>query len=147
MKKYNTYEELWSDFNNQESFQTEKAILEFTVELHKLMKLRNISKADLAKKIGSSPAYVTKVFRGNANFTIGSMIKLVNALDGKLSIHVTRKEENIRAWFRSIGEVSKDMQSWDAKPSEVIITRDTNANPSSEKIPVWDSSQLLEMSA
>ena len=48
----------------------------------------NLSYADLAEKIGTSAAYITKVFRGDANFTIESMAKLSRATGGKLHIRI-----------------------------------------------------------
>jgi transcriptional regulator with XRE-family HTH domain len=40
----------------------------------------------LAEKIGSSPAYVTKILRGETNFTLDSMVKIATALGCELTI-------------------------------------------------------------
>ena len=73
-----------------------KAKLSFTEELYALMAARVVSKAELARRIGSTPAYVIKVLRGDTNFTIDSMVRLVRAVDGQLSVHVARREERVR---------------------------------------------------
>lgn len=83
------------DAKRRDSYWSEKAILEFTSELHKLMLENGTTKKEMASIIGTSPAYITKVFRGNANFTIESMVKLTRALDGKLSIHVSHKDSTV----------------------------------------------------
>lgn len=83
------------DAKNRDSYWVEKAILEFTSELHKLMQENGITKKEMARVIGTSPAYITKIFSGNANFTIESMVKLTRALDGRLSIHVSHKDSKV----------------------------------------------------
>ena len=93
----------------RDSYWVGKAIQDFTEDLHALMESRGVSKADLAKRLDSSPAYVTKVLRGNTNFTIDSMVRLVRALDGELHIHVGRREDSVR-WFDVIGQRGTDVQ-------------------------------------
>lgn len=67
-----------------EEFQIELAILEFTSQLNRLMQEQKINKVELAKRLGTSPAYITKVFRGDANFTLRSMVKLARTVGGRL---------------------------------------------------------------
>jgi transcriptional regulator with XRE-family HTH domain len=66
-------------------------VVEFTEDLCRLMKEKNVSRADLAKKIGTSRAYVTKLLGGNANFTLATMVKLAFALDGAVHVHIADK--------------------------------------------------------
>jgi len=47
-----------------------------------------LSYADLAKKMGTSAAYISKVFRGDTNLTIESMVKLARATGGQLDARV-----------------------------------------------------------
>jgi transcriptional regulator with XRE-family HTH domain len=112
MKDYKSFSDLWTDLESSEQFQEEKSILEFSLQLHQLMEFRGITKKDLAESMGVSQAYITKVFKGNANFTIASMIKLVNAVNGKLTIHVTGKEEHNQRWFRVIDGNKQPVAQW-----------------------------------
>lgn len=112
MKEYNSFSDLWADLENTEQFQAEKSILEFSLQLYQLMESRGITKKDLAESMGVSQAYITKVFRGNANFTIASMVKLVSAVNGKLTIHVTGKEEHNQRWFRAIDGKKQPVPQW-----------------------------------
>lgn len=64
------------------------------------MKYREVTKKELAQRLGTSQAYITKIFRGNANFTLASMTKLVQALDGKINVQVLPKEEQVQQWFK-----------------------------------------------
>ncbi|MGM0412826.1 MAG: helix-turn-helix domain-containing protein [Pseudomonadota bacterium] len=80
-----------------------RATQEFTEDLHRLMQRRAISKAELARSLGSSPAYITKVLRGDANFTVRSMVRLARALDGRLVLHLEAEEDTVR-WFDILGK-------------------------------------------
>lgn len=81
----------------QDEFWTELAILEFTSQLSRLMQEQNISKVELARRLGTSPAYVTKVFRGDANFTMRSMVKLARILGGRFAPKVDAPEQPVAA--------------------------------------------------
>lgn len=119
---YKTFEEVWASVEKSDSYWAQQTILDFTIELHRLMKQRGMSKKSLAEKIGSSQAYVTKIFRGNANFTAETMTKLSRAVNGKLSIHITPNEEKITNWVRVIQSKSHSKPSpWLNLPQEEMI--------------------------
>ena len=67
-------------------------VVEFTEELCRLMEEKGISRAELAKRIGTSRAYVTKLLGGNANFTLATMVKLAFALGGAVHIHIADRQ-------------------------------------------------------
>ena len=117
MKKYKNFQEIWKELGSEPGFDAEKKKLEFTTMLYKLMKERNISKKELSKRLNTSQAYITKVFRGDANFTITTMTRLVAALDGELHIHVTPKEQRVTTWFKVIegrhNEQKQAVPAWD----------------------------------
>ena len=48
----------------------ERVLMEATEEMCLLMEQQGISKSELAKRMGVSPAYITKVLRGANNFTL-----------------------------------------------------------------------------
>lgn len=100
MTKYQSFTDVWAEVENDNTFWTEKNILDFTTKLFNLMEHRNISKKEWAERLGTSQAYITKIFRGNANFTMASMTKFVQSLDAKLEIQVVPKEENVTQWFK-----------------------------------------------
>jgi antitoxin component HigA of HigAB toxin-antitoxin module len=55
------------------AYQAEGASIHFTEDLDALMKSRGLTRTALAEKIGTSPAYVTKILRGDTIFTLDSM--------------------------------------------------------------------------
>ena len=50
------------------------------------MDSKGVTQAALAEKIGTSPAYISKVMRDDANFTLETMTKLAMAVDGKIKV-------------------------------------------------------------
>jgi DNA-binding phage protein len=82
----------------RDSYWVAKSSQDFTEGLFGLMEARGVTKAELARRIGSSPAYITKALRGDANFTLATMVRMVRALDGQLCLHVARREDRVR-WF------------------------------------------------
>ena len=131
MQEYNSFSNLWADLESDASFQAEKTILDFTLQLHQLMEQRKVSKKDLAEAIGTSQAYITKIFKGNANFTIATMTKLAHAIDGKITIHVTGKEEKNQQWFRVL-QGKKIMPRW--RCPEVSYQQTINENTEAERV-------------
>jgi len=93
-----SFKNLFAEAKKRDSYWVEHAILEFTSELYLLMKSKGVTKSELASLLGTSPAYITKVFRGNANFTIETMVKLTRALGGRFHTHVARDKSTV-FWF------------------------------------------------
>lgn len=106
MTTKSSFKSLIDQAKKRDSYWVGKAIHDFTEELVALMELRGVTKAELARRMNSSPAYVTKVLRGDTNFTIESMVRMVRALDGDFSLHVTRREDNVR-WYAAINPQSQ----------------------------------------
>ncbi len=107
-----SFKSLIETAKQRNSYWFETAKLEFSVELNRMFKRSGITQAELAHKIDSSPAYVTKVFRGDTNFTIETMVKLASAVDGELHILITPK--NITAkWFNELTSLSSEQRNND----------------------------------
>lgn len=71
-----------------DSYWVEEAKLNFSTSLETQRRSANLTYAAIAKKIGSSAAYITKVFRGDSNLTIETMVKLARSTGCKLEIRV-----------------------------------------------------------
>lgn len=121
MAEHQSFADLWTELENDNVFWTEKNILDFITKLSHLMGKRGVSKKELAERLETSQAYITKVFRGNANFTMASMTKFVQALDAKLDIQIVPKEEKVERWFKAL----KNDQQVESDPMKIApeITR------------------------
>ena len=69
-------------------YSVQGAILDFTEDVVRTMQAQNLTKSALAAKLGTSPAYVTKVLSGSTNFTLETMVRIAKALDAELRVHL-----------------------------------------------------------
>jgi len=76
-------------------------ITEFIEDVWRLMEEQKVSRAELARRLGTSRAYVTKLLGGNANFTLQTMTKVAMALGSQVHVHVAGQEVLTR-WIDEI---------------------------------------------
>jgi len=68
------------------------AMRRFVSDIDRRLLDQEMTRVQLAEKLGSTPAYVTKVMRGDVNFTLETMTKLAMAVGGKLQVHVVDRD-------------------------------------------------------
>jgi ribosome-binding protein aMBF1 (putative translation factor) len=68
--------------------------VDLSEEVWKGMKAKGLSQADLARKIGKSRAYVTKILKGTTNFTVDTAAALLWAVDRRLALNITPQPQN-----------------------------------------------------
>lgn len=71
-----------------QDFRLEKILLQFTGTVCARMEQLGINKAELAKRLDSSRAFVTKVLKCNHNITLKTMDSIAHALDMELNFHI-----------------------------------------------------------
>lgn len=103
-----SFKKLFAQIEQTLSFQKEKTRIDFTIELQGLMEKTSITRADLARKLNKSNAYITQILRGERNFTIDTMVELADALDSKLTIHFSSKGEKTVDWYRVVQGAQKE---------------------------------------
>jgi transcriptional regulator with XRE-family HTH domain len=91
------YRKMFEEAETSADYWTASPIFDFTEDLCRLMKEQGVSRAELARRIGTSRAYITRLLGGSANFTLGTMVKLAMALDGVVRIHIADKRA-ITSW-------------------------------------------------
>jgi transcriptional regulator with XRE-family HTH domain len=83
-----TFDDLYAEAERHDDYWTQGSVIDFTEEISRVMKQQGVSRAVLAKRLGTSSAYVTKILRGRANFTLASMTKMARALNCELRLHL-----------------------------------------------------------
>lgn len=76
-----------------DEFWMESAKLDFALAIEHQRKRISKSYTDVAAAINTSPAYISKVFRGDANLTIESMVKLTRSLGCNLKLELEEISE------------------------------------------------------
>jgi len=89
-----TFSDLFREAEETVEYLTETAILEFTEDMVKAMEEQDVSRSELARRMGSSPAHVTQILRGTTNFTLKSMVKIGLALEMKVEVRLSRRKES-----------------------------------------------------
>ena len=69
-------------------YRAEGASIEFTNAMLTRMRQVGVSRGKLAVKIGVSPAYISKILRGDTNFSLETMVKIANALESEFRCHL-----------------------------------------------------------
>ena len=103
----------------QPEFWTERAIIRMAEEIHRELNRQGLTRAELARRLGFSPAYVTKILRGNANFTLESMVKIARALGAELRISLdpapASASQPSAGKHNAISEVREPAARWNPK--------------------------------
>jgi transcriptional regulator with XRE-family HTH domain len=81
-----------ADARKSDSYWVESTKLQFAMALEERRKAAGMTYKALAEKIGASGAYISKVFRGDSNMTIESMVKLARATGGHLVVRIATSE-------------------------------------------------------
>ena len=71
---------------NDDFYWVEKIRLDFAIELDRCRRDLNMTAAEFAKELGVSRAYMSKLFRGDVNLTIKSMVKLARSVGARISL-------------------------------------------------------------
>jgi plasmid maintenance system antidote protein VapI len=96
------------------------ASTDFTRDLHERMRRMGITHAELARRMGTSRPYVTKLLEGS-NFTLETMVKLAMALDGVLRVHIADRDA-LTHW--------KDERTSEDTDASETLTEDVASDPS-----------------
>ncbi|MBB5411973.1 transcriptional regulator with XRE-family HTH domain [Paraburkholderia sp. HC6.4b] len=70
---------------------TDELKLDFALSVDRELRRCSLTRSDLARSIGTSPAWVTKVLRGDANPTIETMQKIASAVESNVHVHLAPK--------------------------------------------------------
>jgi transcriptional regulator with XRE-family HTH domain len=74
--------------HDDDTYWVEMAKTQFALSLEQHRRALGLNYKAVADRYKRSPAYITKVFRGDENLTIASMVKLARALGGHLDLKV-----------------------------------------------------------
>lgn len=99
------FSQLFDEAQETDEYWAEQARLEFTEELARLLAQQNLTRSELANRLQTSRAYVTKILNGNANFTIETMSRIARALGARVTFYLAPIGKAI-----SVSEVAIDEQ-------------------------------------
>ncbi len=86
------YRQMFEEADSSLDYWCESTITEFAMDLASRMETFKITRSELARRLRTSQAYITKILGGNANFTLATMVKIAMALDGTLHVHIADRD-------------------------------------------------------
>lgn len=95
------YAELFAKAESSVEYWMGVPVAELTEDICRRMEDQQVSRAELARRLGTSRAYVTKLLDGNANFTLATMVKIAMALGGALHLHIADRHAATR-WYDEV---------------------------------------------
>lgn len=73
---------------NSEAYELDALKVELCEQIYLIMEQEEVTKAELARRLQTSRAYITKLLQGSANFTLESLVKVAKALECKVSVNL-----------------------------------------------------------
>ena len=126
----NFYGDWLRDSQSTIDYKVTDVYLDFAEQVVRRMKLLDMNKAQLAKEMDVSRAYITMMLGGKANFTLGSMVKVANALESDFSVRLCPRK-NSSGWFPDDTELVIVVDDEDSVTSEV--TQEPIPRPNCER--------------
>jgi len=83
-------EKIASTEEGKRGLNQERAILELTELICEIMEEENVTRADLARRLGRSKGFVTQLLDGRANMTIRTIADIFTALGRTIHFHGVR---------------------------------------------------------
>ncbi len=79
-------------------YAAEHVKMDFAVGVERRMEQAGVTRAELARRLGTSAAAVTVALRGDANLTIDRMVRMAHALDATVHVHLAAKTCRVK-WY------------------------------------------------
>ena len=97
IEKDTWYEEQRARFDKDPEYWVEEMRFAFSDEVGRVMEERGITRAELARRLNTSPAYVTRLFRAMFNPTLSTLAKVAVALDARIKLELVPNDEPAKA--------------------------------------------------
>ena len=114
---------LMTEAKEDVSFWVEQTKLAFALALEDRLRAAGMTYKAFADKLGTTAAYVSKIFRGDSNMTIESMVKLARASGGHLVVSVAGSEAEAEAWSSMRPINSRIFNPHSGRPYSGVPTR------------------------
>jgi len=90
------FKEILTPATDQEKLELETLMLmaRFLSEIEKVCEERGLLKKDLARMIGTSPSYITQLFRGHKIINLETIAKIMLALDIQFDVQIKQESES-----------------------------------------------------
>ena len=92
--------------DNRRLFNQEGLIIDVSEAIWEILEDQNISKAELAERLGTSRANITKLLDGSRNMTLRTLADIATALGYKVRVNFTEAAQDTVRW-ENIGQQAR----------------------------------------
>jgi transcriptional regulator with XRE-family HTH domain len=110
-----------------ETYDKESVRADISDQIHAAMEREEVKPAELARRLGKSRAYITKILQGNANFTIDSLVQIARALGYRYAPVFLPKFASDEAIYQNARELHLSARS--AQPTPEIAADEDDYIP------------------
>ena len=82
----NELSKMFEEAENTSDYQLQSTVVDLTEDICEIMEAKSITRADLARRLGKSRAWVTKLLRGDRNLTLRTIVEVLWELGYKVSV-------------------------------------------------------------
>jgi transcriptional regulator with XRE-family HTH domain len=86
------------EFRDSGDLAFEQSKLKIVDTIVEIMETEGVNKAELARRLDKSRAYITQILQGDVNFTIESLVRIATTLNCNLEIKLVRKNR-VSQWI------------------------------------------------
>lgn len=94
--------------------------LAFTEDLIHRMDALGMTRAQLARAIDKSPAYVSKILNGDTNFTLETMAALAEAVDGTVHARLCAADDRVMWVAHTLDHATRDDRADKGEGNETL---------------------------
>jgi transcriptional regulator with XRE-family HTH domain len=125
------FEELMMDPAFRKAYAIEGVITDASQIICDLLARKKMKKADLARLLNKTPAYVTQLLSGKTNMTLKTLAEIAHVLGAKLALSATDEEGVITEINASAEEECAEEMSldWDANETHAYRIRFPRGQP------------------
>jgi transcriptional regulator with XRE-family HTH domain len=121
------FAELFRQLQQSPTYRIEGLKVEISEQIYQAMQRGHISNAELARRLGKSRAYVTKILSGNVNFTLETLVIITAALNYELKFEMTPRSM-IDSWA-SVPAIQTTRRALNWRDQDYIKLVVNNTNP------------------
>jgi transcriptional regulator with XRE-family HTH domain len=92
IEKSEWFEKLEAELDKDPKYWVESMRFDFVEEVERMMEERGVSRAELARRLDSSPAYVTQMFKALFNPTLLTLAKVALAFDARVELKLVPRD-------------------------------------------------------
>lgn len=87
------YKKLAEKYKDDPEYLLEGLMIDVTEQIVRVMEKNGMTRTQLARKLGCSNAYITKLLKGSGNLTLKKLLEITIAMDCTISLAFVPKKE------------------------------------------------------